>query len=44
MNCSVLLKASLVRLEGMDEMLRLLKEKIDGLDDEKKNLETNNEQ
>lgn len=44
MNCSVLLKASVVRLEGMDEYLRLLKEKIDGLDDEKKNLETNNEQ
>ena len=44
MNCSVLLKESVVRLEGMDEELRLLKEKIDGLDDEKKNLETNNEQ
>ena len=43
-SCNVKLKASVIRLEGMDESLRLLKEKIESLDDEKRNLEQNNEQ
>jgi len=43
-SCNVKLKASAIRLEGMDESLRLLKEKIESLDDEKRNLEQNNEQ
>jgi len=38
-SCNVKLKASVIKLEGMDESLRTLKEKIESLDIEKKNLE-----
>jgi len=44
LECNVKLKASMIRIEGMDEYLRLLKDKIDFLDEEKRNLEQSNEQ